>query len=453
MAALILSLVFVLGLGIWRISLPPARNAGGVSQASPMSASSLAKPVPRLSIVVLPFANLSNDAEQQYFVDAITDDLTSNLSRIVNSFVIARTTAFTYQGKAVDIKQLGRDLGVRYVLQGSARRAGEQVEVDVQLIDAESGTNVWTDRFDTSRTDLTNAEDEFTARLARALELQLVEAVGRRIERDSPANLDAHDLIMHGWAYYNRPQSMENLKLADDAFERALAMDPSSVDARVGIARVLGELLATGITKLPAERSAQIARAEDVLHHTLEHDRNNAEAHADLGRIRRIEGKLNESQIELEKSLELDRNQELAIIQSGITALLLGKPSVALPYFEKFRQINPQSQNSFFIYYWLGESHLMLSEATEAIDLLRKGHSANPDFLWAKFMLAASLGFNGNIDEAKSMFEAFRKQRQDLASFRSLDASSINWNTAPDFVALRQKTIDVGLRRAGMPEE
>ena len=127
--------------------------------------------------------NLSSDQEQEYFADGITDDLTTDLSRIAGSFVIARNTAFTYKGKSVDVKQVGRDLGVRYVLEGSVRRTGEQVRVNVQLIDAESGAHLWADRFDTNRADLDQAQDEITSRLAHTLNRELVVAAFSQIER------------------------------------------------------------------------------------------------------------------------------------------------------------------------------------------------------------------------------------------------------------------------------
>src|SRR6267378_2495661 len=139
-------------------------------------------PAPRLSIVVLPFANLSNDPEQEYFADGITDDLTTDLSRIADSFVIARNTAFAYKGKSVDAKKIGRELGVRYVLEGSVRRGGDQILVNVQLVDAESGAHVWAERFETDRRNLAEAQSEITGRLARTLNLQLVHDSGRRIE-------------------------------------------------------------------------------------------------------------------------------------------------------------------------------------------------------------------------------------------------------------------------------
>ena len=136
---------------------------------------------PRLSIVVLPFANPSNDSEQEYFVDAITDDLTTDLSRITDSFVIARTTAFVYKGRSVDVRQVARDLGVRYVLEGSVRLMGERVQVNVQLLDGQTGSHVWADRFETDRRHLAEAQSEITGRLARTLNLELAEAVRRQV--------------------------------------------------------------------------------------------------------------------------------------------------------------------------------------------------------------------------------------------------------------------------------
>jgi TolB-like protein len=171
-------------------------------------------PLPRLSIAVLPFTNLSSDPEQEYFADGITDDLTTDLSRIAGSFVIACSTAFTYKGKPVDVKQIGRELGVRYVLEGSVRRSGSQVRTNVQLIDAETGGHVWAERFETDRRNLAEAEDEITGRLARTLNLELVEDVGRRIEQERAIDPDAHDLAMRGWASYYRPRSVAILRKA-----------------------------------------------------------------------------------------------------------------------------------------------------------------------------------------------------------------------------------------------
>jgi class 3 adenylate cyclase/TolB-like protein/Tfp pilus assembly protein PilF len=443
------SLVAAVGIGSVTWWMWPYAGFSPTSpQAPPAAASAPANPAPRLSIVVLPFTNLSNDPDQEYFVDAVTDDLTTDLSRIVNSFVIARTTAFAYKGKSLDVKQIGRDLGVRYILEGSVRRLGEQVQVNVQLIDAESGAHIWADRFDTDRANLAKAQGEITARLARSLQLQLLEVAGRRIEQDKPANLDARDLVMRGYALYLRPQSATNLQQAQQAFEQALAIDPESIDARTGIAMVLGELLATGSSK---SREQDMARADQLLGEALERDRNHSRAHAELGRLRRIQDRLVESQIELEKAVALDRNNPQAILQSGITLLYLGQPEAALPYFEKFLQINPQFQNLFFIYYWLGHSHLLLGHADEAIVFLRKGVSANPRQIGIHLLLAAALGLRGDVDEARAALAEFLKLKPEWNSLARLP--DLPYMHHPQFVALREKTIATGLRRAGLPDE
>ena len=170
----------------------------------------------------MPFENLSRDPDQEYFADGITDDLTTDLSRVSGSFVIARNTAFTYKGKAVDVKQIGRELGVRYVIEGSVRRTGDQVQVNVQLIDAESGAHLWADRFNTDRQDLAESQTDITGRLAQSLNVELLRDVGRRIEQERAINPDAGDLVMRGWAQYRRPFSIANLQEAQRTFEQAL---------------------------------------------------------------------------------------------------------------------------------------------------------------------------------------------------------------------------------------
>ena len=375
----------------------PAVGRPRTGRARQPRAGAAAKAAPRLSIVVLPFANLSSDPEQEYFVDAITDDLTTDLSRIVNSFVISRTTAFTYRGKAIDVKQMGSDLGVRYVLEGSVRRLGEQVQVNVQLIDAESGSHIWADRFDTDRANLVKAQSEITSRLAWTLKLELLEAVGRRIEQDNPVNLEASDLVMRGWFLFYRPLSPANLDAAQQAFEQALEIDPGSFDARVGIATILNERIPMGLSQ---SRDQDMARSEQLLGEAFERDRNDSWALSELGRLRRFQGRLIEAQIEFEKAIARDPNNTRAILQSGITLLFLGRPEEALPYFEKSLQLNPSYQNVFYRYYWSGFCHLLLDDADTAIDHLRKSRAAYPQGWGAYFLLAAALGLRGDIDEA-----------------------------------------------------
>jgi len=202
---------------------------------------------PRLSFAVLPFANLSNDPDQDYFADGITDDLTTDLTRISDSLVIARNTAFTYKGKPVDVKQLGHELGVRYVIEGSVRRGGEQIRVNVQLIDAEAGAHVWADRFDTDRRNLAEAQDQIIGRLARSLNIELMRDAGRRVEQERAADPDARDVVMRGWALFWGGGSFV-YQAALREFEQALRIDPRSIDARLGIARVLVSVVGDGFS-------------------------------------------------------------------------------------------------------------------------------------------------------------------------------------------------------------
>jgi TolB-like protein len=176
---------------------------------------------------VLPFANQSSDPEQEYFADGVTDDLTTDLSRISGSFVIARNTAFTYKGKPTDVKQIGRDLGVRYAVEGSVRRSGDQVQVNVQLIDTENGAHLWADRFDTDRRELPNAQADIAIGLARMLNFKLVGAEAARSEQRKALDPDARDFVMRGRDWLNRPESSTTLKEARQAFEQRTRNQPA----------------------------------------------------------------------------------------------------------------------------------------------------------------------------------------------------------------------------------
>jgi TolB-like protein len=191
---------------------------------------------PRLSIVVLPFANIGGDPEQEYFVDGVTESLTTDLSRITESFVIARNTAFTYKGKPFDVKQIGRELNVRYVLEGSVQRGGNRMRVNVQLIDAETGAHLWAERFDKAVADLFDMQDEIVARLASQLGTQLIAAEARRAEH--APNPDSMDLYFQGMAWVNRGATPEYLMQARTYFERALAMPFGNIEALIGTALV-----------------------------------------------------------------------------------------------------------------------------------------------------------------------------------------------------------------------
>jgi TolB-like protein/class 3 adenylate cyclase len=218
-----------------------AVKTGSAGLALPPRASATEKSgPPRLSIVVLPFANLGGDPEQDYFVDGVTESLTTDLSRISGSFVIGRNTAFTYKGKHIDLRQIGRDLNVRYALEGSVQRSGNRLRVNVQLIDTESGTHLWAERFDKPVADLFDMQDEIVARLANTLGYELVRAEAQKSARSS--NPDAIDLMMRGWSAIWQQPTRESTASACDYFERAIKIDPQNAEAMVGFAYARFEL-------------------------------------------------------------------------------------------------------------------------------------------------------------------------------------------------------------------
>ena len=187
---------------------------------------------PRLSLVVMPFANIGGDLEQDHFVDGVTESLTTDLSRIQSAVVIARNTAFTYKGKPFDVKTIGRELNVRYVLEGSVQRGGNRMRVNVQLIDAETGNHLWAERFDKTLADLFDMQDEIVARLAGAPNAQLITAEARRAEQaPSP---DSMDHYFQGLAWVNKGSAPDTMAQARGYFDRAFAADPGNVDALVG---------------------------------------------------------------------------------------------------------------------------------------------------------------------------------------------------------------------------
>jgi adenylate cyclase len=187
---------------------------------------------PRLSIAVLPFANLSGDKDQDYFADALTEDLTSDLSRISGSFVISRSTAATYKGQNIEAKRIARELNVRYLLEGNVRRAGGDVRVNVQLVDGESGQQVWSERYEKSASDMYVFQNEVTGRIARALNLELKEAVSRQVARRHVGNLDADDYALRAWAeLWTKPQTRETNDAALEFVKKALAIDPANAEA------------------------------------------------------------------------------------------------------------------------------------------------------------------------------------------------------------------------------
>ena len=288
-------------------------------QSSPKA---LAPPVeaaaPRLSIVVLPFLNLGGGPEQDDFVDGITESLTSDLSRISGAFVIARNTAFTYKRKAVDVKQIGRELNVRYVLEGSVQRGGQRMRVSVQLIDAGTGSHLWSERFDKPVADLFDMQDEIVSRLANRLGQELAVAEARRAE--GAANPDSMDHYFLGLGLYHR-DGLEFLHQARTHFDRALELDPDNVDALVRRAWVDVTFAAAWF---PDDRAERLDLAEADLRKALRLRPGSAAAHAALGVLYINSNRVELGLVECERALAIDRNLATAHGWIGMGKFYIG---------------------------------------------------------------------------------------------------------------------------------
>ncbi len=453
-AAGIMAILISTGAGWFWLSggtpaIPIAAPAATRPHTPPAAVTADAKSAPRLSIVVLPLANLSNDPEQEYFADGITDDLTTDLSRISGSFVIARNTAFTYKGKPTDAKQIGRDLGIRYVLEGSVRRTGDQIQVNVQLIDAETGGHLWADRFDTDRANLAKAQNEITARLARTLNLELMAAEANRSEQRNAADPDASDLVMRGWAWMYRPTSNATLQKARQLFERALEVDPLSIDARIGLARSLG----MGVGGAWSGYGPQdLARAEQLALEAIERDARRSMAHQAMGHVRRMQHRLREAQIELETALALDPNNYDAVLQLGWIFINLGEPDAAIVQAEKTLRLSPRDPGAWSSYAQLGNSYLLLNQLDQAIDYFIKSRAANPRVWWVHYYLAGALGLKGDLNAGGAALAESLKLKPEVNSITQYYLVK-TWYLDPKALALEDKTLSAGLRRIGFPEK
>jgi TolB-like protein/class 3 adenylate cyclase len=357
--------------------------------------------VRRLSIVVLPFANLGGDPEQDYFVDGITESLTTDLSRISSSFVIARNTAFTFKGKAMDVQKLGRELNVRYVLEGSVQRGGNRLRVNVQLIDVETGNHLWAERFDKPVADLFDMQDEIVSSLANALNAQLIEAEARRAERS--LHPDAIDLVFQGSSCWNKGMTAEHVAQARRFFERALTLDPVNIEALVGAAAAD---VTSAVILMVDDRDARFAAAEATLIKVLSMSPQHARAHMFLGAVQIATKRVAQGIRECERALALDRNLADAHGTIGWAKVLIGRGEEAEAHIQDAFRLSPRDTSAFRWMHFAGFTKLVLGADTEAVAWLRRSLEANRNYPLAHFHLAAALALLGSLEEARDAVRA-----------------------------------------------
>jgi adenylate cyclase len=392
---------------------------------------------PRLSIVVLPFTNIGGHPEQEYFADGVTEGLTTDLSRISGSFVIARNTAFTYKGKPFNVKQIGHELNVRYVLEGSVQRSANRIRVNVQLIDAEMGAHLWAERFDKPVADLFDMQDEIVARLANSLGHELVRAEAQKSARSG--NLDAIDLIMRGWAVLWQPATKESTASARDYFERALKIDPQNAEAMVGFAyarlraTVYGwtntsedtyaaqlDLLTKATAVNPDHAFAYYVKSQ-VLFHTKQH-------------LETLEA--------AQRAVALDPNAAYAYFAMGQAESRLGRGEQSIAHIKRAFALSPRDPLVGVWHMDLGVSEIFCGRLDRGIAEFKRAIDTGFRTFVPYALLAGAQATKGNDAEAKLA----------LAEARRLNPQfTIKWYVAN--FSLPPPTIVDGWRKAGLPEE
>ena len=399
---------------------------------------------PRLSIVVLPFVNLSNDPEQQYFADGITGDLIADLSRIPDMLVISRYTAFTYRDKPVDIKQIGRELGVRYALEGEVQRSRNRVRVTAQLIDAETDVHLWAERFDGDAGDLFALQDEITNRIAVALDLELVDAAAAQ-PSEHP---DARDYLLRGRAVRLKPPSRDNRTNAIALFEQALALDQESAAAQSWLAI---ELTARALDFMTGTAAADIMRAEGLAERALAASPRSSVAHFARGQVLRAQDRFDEAIPEYETVIALNRNWAHAHSHLGWCRFVTGAIEALIPTQEQAIRLSPRDPQIGLFYFRIGFGHLLQSRPGEAVVWCEKARSAAPAAPIFRTLLASAYALRGETERARAeLAEARRLVGDDRYSSIARLRAVVSWG-APQLLV--ETTYFAGLRRAGVPEE
>jgi adenylate cyclase len=396
-----------------------------------------------LSIVVLPFANLSGDPSQDYFADGITENLTTDLSRLSGSFVIARNTAFTYRGKSVDAKEIGKELGVRYVLEGSVQRDQNQVRVNAQLVDTESGGHLWADRFDEPLSNLFSMQDEIVASLASQLGAELITNEARRAERTPTP--DSMDLYFQGKSWINMGRNPGDTARGRGFFERALALDPDNLDAAVGLACADGQAAVGYYVDDKAER---LDAVQANLNRVLSRSPNNAQARYCLGRALIQNKRGAEGVAELKRALALNPNLASAHAVIGLAKLYDGHPEETESHERDALRVSPHDSEAGVWVFYIALAKYYLGADEEALGFFRQAKDLNPNNATGRFLMSAALVELGRLDEARAEVQAGLALNPgfNIRRYRT-GAQSDN----PVFLKRRERIIE-DLRKAGVPE-
>jgi TolB-like protein/class 3 adenylate cyclase len=422
-------------------------EASAPAPANPAPALSPEKSAPpRLSIVVLPFTNLGGDPSHEHFVDGVTESLTTDLSRIRHAVVIGRNTAFTYKGKHVDLKQLGRELNVRYVLEGSVQRASNRMRVSVQLIDAETGNHLWAERFDKPLADLFDMQDETVSRLANTLDARLVSAEARRAEQ--APDPDSMDFYFQGLAWFNKGITPDNIAQARSFFDLALAADPDYVDALIGSA---GVDVVEGELFFATDRIVAFTAAEAKLIKALSSVPDHPRGHMYLGLVEIYTNRAAEGIAECEHALALDRNLASARAMIGYGKIFIGRADQTEAHIAEALRLSPRDTLAYIWMSVAGDAKNHLGSWEQAVEWFRRAIEANRNYPTLYFNLAAALGRLGRSVEAHSAIRAGLALNPAFSISRARAARTARSDN-PTYLAKLERILE-GMGIAGVPEQ
>lgn len=404
---------------------------------------------PSLSIVVLPLMNVGGDREQEYFADGLTEDLSTDLSRIPQSLVIARSSAQAYKGQPVDARRIGSELGVRYLLEGSVQRLDDQVRLNLRLIDAESAHELWADRMDGSRSDLPALQTRVTGVVARTLHLQLAEAEAQRALRVRPVNPDARDLAWQAWPALEQ-RTLESVETARQLLQRAVAMDATSAFAWSLLSETYTtDLLMRWLSRRDgATRDAWLSQARTAADRAYAIDPNNLYALGAMGAVLQVNGEPERALAMLSRQVEVNRNYAPAWHKISYTHATLGRHEEAIRAGDEALRLSPRDGRLYSFLVVTAAAHLYAGRDREALVWARRSIDARSDFSISHAWAAAAAANLNEMDTARKEIGEFQRLQPHytVESFRR-EGQSRN----PDFLRQRERFY-AGLLRAGLPE-
>ncbi len=393
------------------------------------------------SIAVLPFDNMSHDPEQEYFSDGITEDIITDLSKVGGLKVIARNSSFAYKGKAPDIRMVGRDLGVKSVLEGSIRRAGNRVRITAQLIDSADGSHLWAERYDRDLTDIFEVQDEVTQRIVEALKVTLSPGEQERITDNPTENLEAHDLFLRAREVMADPtKTREMFEEVRGLLERAIALDPKYGEAYASLALAYGLAYNNNWTD---DLAATLRRADELATRAVELTPNDSYCQYILSMTSGFSRDYDRSKAAVDRALELNPNNAAALNSRGVFQIFAGDPADGIADIERAIQLDPVGAPQYL--HFLGLAHLMLGHFETAIAHFRQRVLASPRTDLTRAMLASALGHLGEAEEARRIWHELKGINPDY-SF------TIHMNRLPFRNPADTDRIAAGLAKAGLPD-